>query len=111
MHILYQTNWLKKACMNAAIARRLWGAPCAAKLAQRLDELEAAYVLADIRNLPGPKCHELAGSMSGMLSVHLSGGLRLVFEPADAIPPRKPDGGLDWTKVTAIRLLKVVDYH
>ena len=36
---------------------------------------------------------------------------RLLFEPAHDPLPRKPDGGLDWAGVTAIRILGVEDYH
>lgn len=41
----------------------------------------------------------------------LVGGDRLIFEPADDPVPRKPDGGLDWRLVTAVRILGVEDYH
>lgn len=111
MLILYQTKWLKHMCTDRTAACRRWGTACANKLAQRLDELEAACALGDIRHLPGPRCHELTGDMTGMLAVSLGGAFRLIFEPADEVLPRKADGGLDWDRVTAIRLLKVVDHH
>jgi proteic killer suppression protein len=41
----------------------------------------------------------------------LHGGFRLIFEPADEPVPRKDDGGLDWTKVTVVRILEIKDYH
>lgn len=36
---------------------------------------------------------------------------RLIFEVANDPKPTKPDGGLDWTKTTAIRILGIEDYH
>jgi toxin HigB-1 len=33
------------------------------------------------------------------------------YKPLNDPIPRKPDGGLDWTKITAIRILGVEDYH
>jgi proteic killer suppression protein len=45
------------------------------------------------------------------LAVYLDGPWRLIFEPANDPVPKKPDGGLDWTQVTVIRILEVRDYH
>jgi plasmid maintenance system killer protein len=78
---------------------------------RRLDELRAAEVLEDLRNLPGPRCHELRGDRAGQISVDLDHPYRLIFEPADDPVPRKPDGGLDWRSVTAVRILEVTDTH
>lgn len=80
-------------------------------LRQRLDELYDADVLAQIRFLPGPRCHELKGNRAGQLSVDLAGPYRLIFEPADDPVPTKPDGGLDWRRVTAVRIREVTDTH
>ena len=57
------------------------------------------------------RCHELKGNREGKLAVNLGHPYRLIFEPANNPIPRKPDGGLDWTGVTAIRVLTVEDYH
>lgn len=78
---------------------------------QRLSELHAAETLSDIRRLPPPRCHELRGNRKGQLSVDLAHPYRLVFEPAGNPPPKKEDGGLDWTRVTGIRILEVADTH
>ena len=63
-----------------------------------------------MRELPG-KCHELAGDRRGQLALSVGANYRLLFEPAHEPVPRKADGGLDWPKVTAIRVLGVEDYH
>ena len=79
---------------------------------RRLDELDAAESLEVMRKFPQARCHELKGDRKGQLSVDLDQPYRLIFEPANEPIPRKPDGGLDWTKVNAIRILEVgVDYH
>jgi len=36
---------------------------------------------------------------------------RLIFEPDHNPVPQKPDGGLDWTQVTRIRVIEITDYH
>ena len=72
--------------------------------------MRAAQVLDDLRALPG-RYHELGQNRKGQLAVNLDQPYRLVFEPADEPVPRTPDGGLDWSAVTAVRILEVVDYH
>lgn len=63
-----------------------------------------------MRRLPG-RCHELKGELAGILSLDLRHPYRLLFEPADEPVPVKPDGGLDWAGVTAVRILGVEDTH
>jgi len=80
-------------------------------LRRRLDEFRVADNLEVLRSLPQVRCHELKGRRVGMLAVDLDHPYRLVFEPANHPMPRKLDGGLDWTGITAIRVLTVEDYH
>ena len=75
-----------------------------------LDDLRAAPSLDSLRGLPGG-LHELKGNRAGQLALDLKGGDRLIIEPAHEPPPTKPDGGLDWKQVTAVRVVEVVDYH
>lgn len=78
----------------------------------RLDELADADTLAVMQTLPQARCHQLKGNRAGQLAVKLDRGYRMVFEAADDPVPQKPDGGLDWSKVTVIRILKLAeDYH
>jgi proteic killer suppression protein len=63
-----------------------------------------------MRNLPG-RCHELRGKSPAELSLDLDGPYRLIFEPADDPVPVKDDGGLDWTKVQGVTVLRVEDTH
>lgn len=91
--------------------KREWGDQSARKVAQRLQELEAAESLADMRLLPAARCHELAGDRKGQLSVEVHSGLRLVFEPDHNPIPRRPQGGLDLERVEAVTVIEVIDYH
>ena len=87
-----------------------WGSMRAKIVRRRLDDLHAADSLEDMRNIPG-NCEELSGNRKGQLSVRLDGGYRLIFIPEHDPIPTKPDGGLDWNKVTAIKVIGVEDYH
>ncbi|HZZ86341.1 MAG TPA: hypothetical protein VFE30_17555 [Anaeromyxobacteraceae bacterium] len=110
MDIVFGSRQLQKLCNDARLAQRRWGKAQAEALARRLDDLRAAPSLEAFRGLPGG-LHELGGGRAGQLALKLKGGERLVIEPAHQPPPTKPDGGLDWKQVTAIRIVEVVDYH
>ncbi len=111
MDVYFRTSKLRKQTETIAIAQREWGERRGKLLRRRLDELAAATTLEMVRRLPGPRCHELTGNLKGKLAVDLDHPCRLLFEPANDPVPRKADGGLDWTHVTAITVLDILDYH
>ena len=90
--------------------QRTWGANRSKVLRRRLDQIAAAENLGHLR-LVHRRTHELRGDRAGQISVDLDGGYRLVIEPAEDPPPRKPDGGLDWPRITAVRIVAVEDTH
>lgn len=111
MDILFQDRKLEKLCNDQSLLVRKYGPIRAKILRRRIGEFRAAETLEVMRSLPQVRCHELKGNRAGTLAVDLDHPFRLIFEPANNPIPRKPDGGLDWTKVTAIRVLSVEDYH
>lgn len=108
--ILFKTQKLKKLCNEEREAVRRLGRPSAEKLRVRLDDLEAAAALLVMASVGG-RCHELKGDLRGRLALDLANGERLVFEPVHEPIPVKGDGGLDWSKVTCIRIVSVGNYH
>lgn len=110
MDVAFADPRLRALCNDDRRATKGWGKPAAKKLRARLDDLGAAACLDVMRTVAG-RCHELKGDRAGQLALDLHGGLRLVFEAAPEPAPRKADGGLDWLRVTAVRVLEVVDYH
>jgi proteic killer suppression protein len=110
VRIAFRTSKLARLCNETAKAQRKYGAEAATKLRRRLDDLDAVPSLDDFKYLPGD-CEELKADRRGQLSLKLTGGLRLIFTPDHDPPPVKPDGGLDWTAVTAVRIEEIVDYH
>ena len=89
---------------------RKFGMERAKKIRARLDDLDAAVCLEDMKSLPG-KCHPLSADRKGQLAVSLTGNYRLVFAPDHHPPVLKEDGGLDWLNITKIKVIEVVDYH
>ena len=110
MELVFVTRRLEKLCNSDRELVRAFGPQRAKILRRRLDQLRAAEHLGVMRTLPG-RCHELTADRRGALSIDLDGPYRLLFEPAESPPPTKADGGLDWDRVTAIRILEVEDTH
>jgi plasmid maintenance system killer protein len=110
LDITFNSDKFRKECNCQESLVKRHGSRRAKKIRRRLDDLQAANVLEDMRSLPG-RCHELKGTQSGQLSLDLDHPYRLVFEPANDPIPRKVDGGLDWTRITAVMILDVEDTH
>lgn len=110
MEITFATEKLARSMNTDSKLSQLYGADLAKQIRKRLDDLDAAGNLEDMRTLPG-KCEELSGNRAGELSVHLNKNWRLIFKPNHTPKPTKADGGLNWTQVTAVQITEVVDYH
>ncbi|MUG97170.1 killer suppression protein [Scytonema sp. UIC 10036] len=110
MDILFKNKKLEKEFNDQRLLEKNHGTDRAKRIRRRLDDLYDANVLEDMRNLPG-RCHELLHDRAGQLSLDLDHPYRLIFEPANEPIPTKPDGGIDWTEVTAVRILGVEDTH
>lgn len=110
MDVAFATDKLAKTMNSDSKLSQTYGADLAKQIRKRLDDLDAAATLDDMRTLPG-RCEELAGDRAGGLSVRLTANWRLIFKPDHDPPPTKEDGGLDWIQVTAVEVSEVVDYH
>jgi plasmid maintenance system killer protein len=111
MKVFFRSNKLQKTCNTEKAMLVQMGEKRTRKLKQRLMELQAADNLQQIPKVPPPRCHELSGDRKGQLSVDLDHPYRLIFIPADDPVPTKNDGGLDWTRVTAVEILEIADTH
>lgn len=110
MDILFKSNKYRELCHDDALATRTFGRASARKLRTRLDDLAAASNLSLVRKLPG-RFHPLKGELDGAFALDLQGGHRLVIEPAENPAPKLNDGTLDLSKVTAIRVIYIGNYH
>ncbi|MCK5229957.1 MAG: type II toxin-antitoxin system RelE/ParE family toxin [Desulfobulbaceae bacterium] len=110
MDILFISDKLEKEFNTQKLLIRRHGSDRANRISRRLSQLSAATVLKDLRNTPG-RCHELKGDHADQLSLDLDHPYRLIFKPADNPSTSKPDGGLDWLRVTAVIIMGVEDTH
>jgi len=108
---MFSNRKMEKTFNNQARLVREYGARQAERIRRRLDELAAVDTLEDLRCLRQARCHELKGDRAGQLSVDLVDPYRLLFVPANEPIPRKHDGGLDWSWVTAVQIVGVEDTH
>lgn len=111
MDIFFKNNKLAKIMNEEANLRKEYGAKNGREIRLRLAVLAAASSLADVPRVPPDRCHPLSGKYKDCFAVDGHHPHRIVFTPAHDPLPRKPDGGLDLQKITAITILEVVDYH
>lgn len=110
MQIEFKTNKLKKRLTDPRELVKALGQR-ARKVNQRMEELKAAENLAVLGKIPAARCHELTGDHKGELALDISKNYRLVLEAYHNPLPQKADSGLDWERVTVIRILRIEDYH
>ena len=110
MEIYFDDKRLERDCNDHRALVRRFGDRMARVLRSRLDDLDAADTLEDLRNVAG-RCHELIGNRAGQLSLDLVHPQRLIFIPDTKPIPRKPDNGMDWTKIKAVKILGIEDTH
>ena len=108
MEVSYCDDRIRRLCEKDKEARRKLGSQSAKKLQNRLADLFAAK---SVGELVAGRPHPLKGKQAGQFAVRLHGGHRLVFEPTDNPPQTRPDGGVDWLKVTCVRIIFIGDYH
>ena len=111
MDISYSDKKLREICNDERSLKKKFGNQIAEKIILRLDEFSSVENLSEIPISPPPRRHKLVGERKGQFAVDLKHPYRLVFVPADDPLPLKPDGGLDLTKITKIKIIEVIDYH
>lgn len=78
---------------------------------RRMGVLRAARNLSQVPTSRPDRRHQLTEDRDEQYAVDLVQPKRLVFEVNHDPIPRKPDGGIDVDKVTAVTIVEVVDYH
>lgn len=111
MNIEFKTTRLQKTCNSFNRMRMEYGNTTAKVLSTRLDDLDAASCLEDMKTLPG-NCHSLTSNRKGQIALDLRRQNRIIFKPNHNPLPLDAGGGLDWKKVTAIIITEInIDYH
>lgn len=85
--------------------------PVRAKLFNvRLDDMDAATTLEDVRHLPG-NYHELKADRKGEWACDLDQPYRLVFKPHEDPIPTDENGKYIWIEITGVEIIEITNYH
>lgn len=111
MELSFANRKLAKELADEKSIMRSYGADNGRRICQRLADLMAAANLETPRFVPQLRAHELTGDRVGQISVDVKHPYRLLILADHDETPRKPDGGLDWKRVTKVKILEIVDTH
>jgi plasmid maintenance system killer protein len=67
--------------------------------------------LEELSKLPQTRLHQLSGDRHEQFSVDVKHPYRLILVSAHEETPRKPDGGLDWARITKVQVIEITDTH
>jgi len=111
MEINFKDTKLEKIFNCERDICRKFGPECAREIMRRMAVLHAANSLADVTHNPPERRHQLSGNLDNHFTVDAKHPKRLIFIPNHNPLPRRDDGGLDLTRITAITIVEVRDYH
>jgi plasmid maintenance system killer protein len=101
---------LGRICNDEQRMMQKLGRPRATRLGMRLSLLANASNLEELRHAPG-RLHELTADRAHQFSLDLDHPYRLLFRPTENPPPMRADGGIDWSRVTAVTVIGIEDPH
>jgi proteic killer suppression protein len=81
------------------------------RIGLRLQNIRDAATLEDLSKLPQTRVHELKADRNEQISVDAKHPWRLILICHHEEAPRKPDGGLDWARITKVQLIEITDTH
>ena len=111
MDVSYRNTKLRKIFDSKTQLIRKYGPRRGIKISERVAYLRYATSLALIPTEGMLRCHQLSGDRDEQFAIDLVQPYRLVFEVAHDPIPRDKFGGIDKERVTAIRIMEVIDYH
>ena len=111
MELSFANRKLARELADEKSIMRSYGTDNGRRICQRLADLMAAANLETLRSLPQLRAHELTADRVGQISVDVKHPYRLLILPDHDEVPRKPDGGLDWKRVTKVKILEIADTH
>jgi len=77
--VTFRNRKLEKCYAKHKHAIRAWGDAVAHKYVERINLIQVAADLEELRKLPALKCHPLKGDREGQYAISLTGFYRLIF--------------------------------
>jgi plasmid maintenance system killer protein len=111
VEISFRNNKLAKVLNSEREILRAYGQDNGRRIARRLQNIADAENLEELSKLPQTRVHQLSGDRHEQISVDVKHPYRLILTCAHDETPRKPDGGLDWARITKVQIVEIVDPH
>jgi plasmid maintenance system killer protein len=111
MEISFTNKKLAKLLNSEKDTLRKYGSDNGKRIRLRLSQLAAVENLQELASFPQIRLHQLTGNRNEQLSIDVKHPYRLLVVPNHEEIPRKPDGGLDWQRITAVTVMEITDTH
>ena len=111
MQISFINKKLAKLLCSQKDTLRTYGSENGKRILLRLQQAADAENLAELSKLPQTRVHELKADRDEQISVDVKHPYRLLMVPDYVETPRKPDGGLDWARITKVTITEIADTH
>lgn len=111
MELYIKSNKLAKMLTSEREIARNYGADNGRRIGLRLQNIRDAATLEELSKLPQTRVHEMKADRNEQISVDAKHPYRLILVPNHEETPRKSDEGLDWTRITKVQLIEIVDTH
>ena len=111
MEVYFRTKKLARVFCSEMLLIREYGPENARLIMRRMSVLVAVPTLQEVPDTKPDRRHQLKGKRSGQFAVDVKHPSRIVFEPAHNPVPLLEHGGYDLSRITAIEILAVEDYH
>lgn len=110
MKITFFDKKLSKQAGDPRKCQKEMGQKRAKLFLTRLNDLQAADTLEDVRHLPG-NFHELKGNRKGQWACDLDQPYRLIFEPHETPIPTDSGGRYIWFEIKGVEIIEITNYH
>ena len=111
MNVTFRNTKLHKIFESESSLKRKYGPRRGTKISRHVTHLRSLQNLAMVPTKGPLRCHQLSEDRDEQFAIDLVHPFRLVFEVAHDPIPRDGFGGIDKERVTAIRIMEVIDYH
>ena len=106
MELAFATRFIREICENESTATREFGKEVTGKLKRRLADLRAATAVEDLV-VGHPR--EIDARGFGRFAIDLCEGYYIVFAANHADIPMVESGGVNWSKVSRVKILKIAN--
>lgn len=111
MEVYFTSKKLQKYLSTHTEIIKRYGQQNGIRIEQRLTQLKAANNLEQMNSIPGARLHPLKGNRKGEYAIDVIHPFRIVLKPyCDELPLRN-DNEVDLSKIFAVTILEIVDYH